>query len=75
MKIDKFSFCVGVVLVITILGCIGAVTIDDGGRFEWIGTVAWSESQSVGIFDRQSGTVNVWNPVSGNATVYRFRTQ
>ena len=80
MKIDKFSFFVGVAVMLLVIGCMGAVTIEDGGRFEWSrpangAGVSHEAHTTFSVLDRNTGTVNVWDRTTGQVVVYQFKSQ
>lgn len=72
MKLDKFSFVVGIMFVLAILGCIGAVTIEDSGRYDWEVSL---QEQKFFVLDRDTGTVNEWDRATQVVRVFRFRLQ
>ena len=72
MKLDKFSFAVGIAFVLAILGCIGAVTIEDSGRYDWEVSL---EQPKFFVLDRDTGTVNEVDRNTQVVRVFRFRQQ
>lgn len=72
MKLDKFSFFAGIIFVMAIIGCVAAVTIEDGGRYEW--EVGLDDNKFF-VLDRSSGTVNEWDRTTQVVKIFRFRAQ
>lgn len=72
MKLDKFSFFSGIVFVLAIIGCVAAVTIEDGGRYEWEVNL---EDAKFFVLDRSTGTVNEWDRTTQVVRVFKFRAQ
>lgn len=82
-KIDKFSFIIGAFMVILIIGCVAQIGGTDGaGRYEFIepNQIAYDYSDSgtkqmFGVFDSETGTVNVWynanNPTEVSVHVFQ----
>lgn len=80
MKIDKFSFAVGVFAVLLIIGCVAQVSTGGDGRYQFIEPTAYgidgdpvsSRPAWFSILDTGTGTVNVWTQ-GGEVGVYQFQ--
>ncbi len=77
-KFNRWSFAMGIAFCMAVAGCMMAVSdpgnANTGWRYEFIGGVDNLES-GFGVFDRQTGTTNVFEPFDQSVVVYQFSAQ